>query len=242
MASVKIPTSFNIDLEFETANIFLRFMGFFLDLVIKGVFSVAIWFTIYHMALTDSGIYIAAFFLWLLPIAFYTLIFEIATSGLTPGKLMLGTKVRSMTGGKPSISQLMIRWVFLILETPWIFWNGAIPLISMVRTNYDQRLGDFVAGTIVVNTRVKKSISDTIFRDLSDTNYKPQFPQILKLSDRDMNKIKDLMDQAIKSKNYDLITRVSLRVREVLQIEVNMDHTQFLETVLNDYNYYATRA
>lgn len=242
MASIKIPTSFNIDLEFETANLFLRFMGWFIDMVIKVLFGLAMFYTLTNMHLSENIVYLFYLLLLVLPIGLYTLIFEITTNGLTPGKLMLGTRVRSMNGGKPTISQLMLRWLFLLLESPWIFWNGAIPIIAMVRSKYDQRLGDVVAGTIVVNTRVKKSIHDTIFRDLSETKYEPKFSQILKLSDRDMNKIKDLLDQAIKSNNYDLMVRVSMRVREVLQIETNMEHEQFLQTVLNDYNYYTTRS
>jgi hypothetical protein len=111
----------------------------------------------------------------------------------------------------------------------------------MARSPYDQRLGDIVAGTIVVSTKTKSTLNDTIFRDMSDTDYTPQFPQILKLSDRDMNKIKELMDRAIKSNNMELTARVSYRIRDVLKIETEMEHLNFLETVLNDYNYYTTR-
>jgi hypothetical protein len=76
---------------------------------------------------------------------------------------------------------------------------------------------------------------------MSEVDYTPQFPQILKLSDRDMNKIKELMDRAIKSRDEQLTARVSYRVRDVLSIQSDMDHLPFLETVLNDYNYYTTR-
>ena len=146
-----------------------------------------------------------------------------------------------MQGGKPSISQHLIRWLFRMIETPYIFWNGIIPIIAILRSPYDQRLGDIVAGTIVVSTKTKASLNETIFRDMSAVDYQPHFPQILKLSDRDMNKIKTLMDQAIRSNNPELAARVAYRVKDVLEIKTDMQPAEFLETVLNDYNYYTTR-
>jgi len=241
MASIKIPTSFNIDLEFETANLFQRFLGWLLDALIRLVYCIALGYTVYNMQLSETASYVVYFFLGVLPMLFYFLVLEIIMNGQTPGKLLLNIKVRNMQGGKPSISQHLIRWLFRMIETPYIFWNGIIPIIAMLRSPYDQRLGDIVAGTIVVSTKTKASLNETIFRDMSAVDYQPHFPQILKLSDRDMNKIKTLMDQAIKSNNPELAARVAYRVKDVLEIKTDMQPVEFLETVLNDYNYYTTR-
>jgi uncharacterized RDD family membrane protein YckC len=241
MASIKIPTSFNIDLEFETANLFQRFLGWLLDALIRLVYCMVLGYTVYNMQLGEITSYVVYFFLGVLPILFYFLVLEIIMNGQTPGKLIMNIKVRNMQGGKPSISQHLIRWLFRLLEAPFFFWNGIIPIIAILRSPYDQRLGDIVAGTIVVSTKTKASLNDTIFRDMSAVDYQPHFPQILKLSDRDMNKIKTLMDQAIKSNNPELAARVAYRVRDVLEIKTDMQPAEFLETVLNDYNYYTTR-
>jgi uncharacterized RDD family membrane protein YckC len=241
MANIKIPTSFNIDLEFETATLFQRFMGWLLDLLVRGVYLIALTITISNMHLSTTNRNVAYLLLGLVPFMLYFLVLEILMNGQTPGKLIMNIKVRNMQGGQPSISQHLIRWLFRMLEAPYAFWNGIIPIIAMVRSPYDQRLGDIVAGTIVVKTKTKSSLSETIFRDMSDTDYQPHFPQILKLSDRDMNKIKTLMDQAVKSNNPELTARVAYRVIDVLQIQTNMLPAEFLETVLNDYNYYTTR-
>jgi uncharacterized RDD family membrane protein YckC len=241
MTSVKIPTSFNIDLEFETANIGQRLLAWIIDVVIRGLFMLVMGITLGDMHFSATTMYVVYFFIYLLPFTFYFLVFEILMNGQTPGKKAMGIRVRNMNGGKPSISQHLIRWLFRMIETPWIGINAVIPIAAMTRSPYDQRLGDIVAGTIVVNTRSKTSINETIFRDMSEVDYTPQFPQILKLSDRDMNKIKELMDRAIKSKDEQLTARVSYRVRDVLSIQSDLDHLPFLETVLNDYNYYTTR-
>ena len=241
MASIKIPTSFNIDLEFETANLFQRFLGWLLDALIRLVYCIVLGYTVYNMQLSETASYVVYFFLGVLPMLFYFLVLEIIMNGQTPGKLILNIKVRNMQGGKPSISQHLIRWLFRMIETPYIFWNGIIPIIAILRSPYDQRLGDIVAGTIVVSTKTKASLNETIFRDMSAVDYQPHFPQILKLSDRDMNKIKTLMDQAIRSNNPELAARVAYRVKDVLEIKTDMQPAEFLETVLNDYNYYTTR-
>jgi uncharacterized RDD family membrane protein YckC len=241
MANIKIPTSFNIDLEFETANLFQRFLGWLIDLFIRIIYIIALSYTINNMRMSRTYEYATYFFLGVLPVMFYFLVLEIIMNGQTPGKLVLNIKVRNMQGGKPSISQHLIRWLFRLLEAPYIFWNGIIPIIAVLRSPYDQRLGDIVAGTIVVSTKTKGSLSETIFRDMSAVDYTPHFPQILKLSDRDMNKIKSLMDQAVKSNNPELTARVAFRVKDVLEIQSDMLPAEFLETVLNDYNYYTTR-
>jgi uncharacterized RDD family membrane protein YckC len=237
MASVKIPTSFNIDLEFETANIGLRHLAWWIDLAIKWGFTLVMAYIVGQLHYSQTVTYVLYFFVYILPNTFYFLVSEIIMNGQTPGKRMLSMRVRNLHGGKPSISQYLIRWLFRFVESILLF----IPVIAMVRSPYDQRVGDIVAGTIVVSTKTKSSLHDTIFRDMSATDYTPQFPQILKLSDRDMNKIKELMDRAIKSHNMELTARVSYRIRDVLKIETEMEHLTFLETVLNDYNYYTTR-
>jgi uncharacterized RDD family membrane protein YckC len=216
-------------------------MGWLLDLLVRGVYLIALTITISNMHLSTTNRNVAYLLLGLVPFMLYFLVLEILMNGQTPGKLIMNIKVRNMQGGQPSISQHLIRWLFRMLEAPYAFWNGIIPIIAMVRSPYDQRLGDIVAGTIVVKTKTKSSLSETIFRDMSDTDYQPHFPQILKLSDRDMNKIKTLMDQAVKSNNPELTARVAYRVIDVLQIQTNMLPAEFLETVLNDYNYYTTR-
>lgn len=241
MAYIKIPTSFNIDLEFETANIFRRFMGWLLDMIIRAVYCIALSYTVNNLRMGATASYVVYFFLGVLPVLFYFLVLEIVMNGQTPGKLIMNIKVRNMQGGKPSVSQHMIRWLFRLLEAPFAIWNGIIPLVSILRSKYDQRLGDIVAGTIVVSTKIKASLGDTIFRDMSEMDYQPRFPQILKLSDRDINKIKTLMDQASRSNNPELAARVADRVKDVLAIRTEMQPDEFLETVLNDYNYYTTR-
>ena len=61
-----------------------------------------------------------------------------------------------------------------------------------------------IAGTIVVNTKTKLSVSDKVFMQVNKTDYKVTFPTVMRLSDRDINTIKGVVTQAIKSNNYDM--------------------------------------
>ncbi|HEY1165475.1 MAG TPA: RDD family protein [Chitinophaga sp.] len=239
MAAIKIPTAFNIDLEFEAADISQRFVAWLIDLAVRMAWLILVWVVAANSFSGPAG-NIFAFWAIGLPLSLYFLVFEVLMRGQTPGKKAMSLKVVSMLGNPPSYSQHMIRWVFRILESPIVFW-GVVPIISIARSKYNQRLGDVVAGTIVVNTKTKSTLNDTIFREVSQTDYQPHFPQILRLSDKDLNKVKELMDRALKSGNLELAAKVSYRVRDVLKIETEMDHMQFLETLLNDYNYYVTK-
>lgn len=244
MADIKIPTSFNIDLEFESADIVKRFLAWLIDFAIRACYILLAYSVLTSFRLEMDAHMVIYILLVFIPVTFYFPITEISMNGSTPGKKILHIQVVSMTGNAPSISQHLIRWIFRIIETPLYFMAllpVLIPLITIVRTPYNQRLGDLIAGTIVISTKRKGSIEETIFRDLSNSDYKPQFPQIMKLSDRDMNKVKELLDRALMAKDDELAARVAYRVKDVLHIESDLPHTYFLETVLNDYNYYTTR-
>jgi hypothetical protein len=76
---------------------------------------------------------------------------------------------------------------------------------------------------------------------IDKTDYKVMFPEVMRLSDRDINTIKTVLTQANKRKNYDMCYRVSMKIKEVLNINSEMQVDKFLEKLLADYNYLATR-
>lgn len=240
MASIKIPTAFNIDLDFETADIYKRFIAWLIDLAVRIAYVFLVTMAISYNGWPRSVVTVLMLWVILVPVSLYFLIFETAMQGQTPGKRALGLKVVGILGNPPGFSQHLIRWMFRLLETPFMLW-GIVPVVAIARSPYNQRLGDLVAGTIVIDTKTRNTIDDTIFREISQTDYQPRFPQILKLSDKDLNKVKELLDRAVKSNNMELAAMVAHRVKEVLHIDTDMEHREFLETVLNDYNYYTTR-
>lgn len=96
------------------------------------------------------------------------------------------------------------------------------------------------AGTLVIKTKIETDINDTVFFEL-DKEYKPRYAAVMRLSDRDMNTIKGVLNNNRRYKNFDVVARVSEKVRSVLNINDYEEPVEFLETILKDYNYYASQ-
>ncbi|HET9823793.1 MAG TPA: hypothetical protein VFP87_00590, partial [Chitinophagaceae bacterium] len=103
-----------------------------------------------------------------------------------------------------------------------------------------QRLGDILAHTILVNTKAKGSMEETVFMEVAD-NYVPVFPQIMKLSDRDINAIKSILDTARKKGDFNLAAMASEKIKSHLQIDSSIQPFDFLDTLLKDYNYLSVK-
>jgi hypothetical protein len=93
------------------------------------------------------------------------------------------------------------------------------------------------AGTVVVDTKYKMDIQETIYVEVDTTVYEPRYPQVLKLSDRDISGIRNLLSGKITKESENYMYRVAYRIEEVLQVKMNGDPDFFLQTLLKDYNY-----
>lgn len=78
----------------------------------------------------------------------YFFVFE-ALISMTPGKLATGVKVCAFDGSRCTPKQVLIRTSFRIIEVN-PFTGGLIGALCIVFSRNRQRLGDMVAGTIVV--------------------------------------------------------------------------------------------
>lgn len=261
MPIIKIPTAFNIDLEFEGADLGRRLVAYFIDLLIRVAYMILVGMII-SKNISDSGTEGTLTFIFLvIPVSLYYLISEVIMKGQSLGKRAMDIKVVSLIGNTPSLSQILLRWMFRLVESP-IFTLaliitmaeeaspltilvslavGIIPIVIVIRSPYHQRLGDIAAGTIIVRTRQRHSIQDTIFREIDQVDYVPQFSQILRLSDKDLSKIKSVLDTSMRTNDWGMAGRMSEKIKSVLHIETDMEPSTFLETLLNDYNYLVTR-
>jgi len=257
MSLIQIATPFNIDIEFEIAEFHKRLLAYLIDFILLLIYlfgSATFLFGTIRLGSENLGFGILVV---LLPMLFYSLLTELWMGGQTVGKKIMKIKVVSLDGGEATLGQYLIRWFlrfyewsFIIISTFYfniflgfilLFIGGIASIIIISVTAKNQRLGDLAAGTVVVNTKTKLTIDDTIFIDIRKTDYKVMFPQVMRLSDRDINTIKGVLTQASKRNNYDMCHRVASKIKEVLQIESDMYVDQFLEKLLEDYNYLATK-
>jgi hypothetical protein len=167
--------------------------------------------------------------------------------------------VISLEGGEPNFGQYLLRWITKFFEWPFLFGFiflsaealvaytiitgilGIAVVIIIAVTPKSQRLGDLAAGTVVVNTRSSLTVEDTVFMNINTAGYQVLFPDVMRLSDRDINTIKHVLTQAGKRNNYDMCNRVAIKVKEVLKLQSHLPNEQFLEKLLEDYNFLATK-
>lgn len=258
MSIVRIATNFNIDIEFTAPPFYRRLSAWVIDIVIQIFYIIVVFRFLNYLSRKSSDMKMMALSLLLiLPFILYHVIMEITMDGQSIGKKLLGIKVVSENGGKPSIGQFIIRWLirtsdytllWIIILFPLaqllgaqIYWGvaGAIALLIadlvLVNTRKQQRLGDILAHTVLVNTRQNERLTDTVFLDVSE-KYVPQFPQIMQLSDRDINALKGIIDTSRKHKDHHMALLAAEKIKAHLKIETDLEPEDFLEVLLKDYN------
>jgi uncharacterized RDD family membrane protein YckC len=254
MLTVKLDTGFNIEVDFPISPVFRRLFAYIIDCIVLYLY--------WHLSVLIQEIFTNKHFdemnwrnvLRALPILVYYPLMEILTNGQTVGKKILGIRVITLQGGQASISQYLLRWLSRTVDFPvWIFFaifTGALPWYSSVLafsgiacaiiSDKSQRIGDIVAGTIVIFTRSKASWRDTVFTEV-EAGYKPRYPQVMQMTDKDLNSLKVIIETVKRNNNHDLAFRISERIKGKLLMQADQDSLDFLETLLKDYNYYSTR-
>ena len=264
MPLIEIATPFNIDLEFEIAEFHKRLFAYLIDFSLLLMFFVSMKYFYYggfdvaKTAVLQSNMGLDILTISI-PMLLYSLVSEVLMHGQTIGKKLMSIRVISLDSGEPSLSQYLVRWMFKAFEWPFFFgytiltgeslfayifitgFLGIIVVIIISISKKNQRFGDIAANTVVVNTQSTFSVDDTVFVDIQDQNYVVKFPEVLRLSDRDINTVKNVMTLFYKENNSDTCIRVALKVQEVLQIKTDMYADQFLEKLLQDYNYLASK-
>jgi len=197
----------------------------------------------------------------IVPIFTYHLICEISMNGQSIGKKVFGIRVVNANGGRPGISQFIIRWLirtgdyaivaillntFILGSKEFFLFLGAslilllVDVVLVVSSKKNQRLGDILAHTILVRTAARGSMEETVFIEVAD-NYVPAFPEIMKLSDKDINAIKSILDTARKKGDFKLAAMASEKIKSHLKITSLMSPYDFLDTLLKDYNYLSVK-
>ena len=260
MSIILIPTAFNIDLEFEIAEFHKRLLAYIIDFLFLVTYLFSMKYLLYagfSIGLEENaGLDILSISL---PMLLYSFLTELWLNGQTIGKKVMAIRVISLEGGEPTLGQYLLRWLTKFFEWPFLFGYiffsknallfyiiitgilGIAVVLIIAVTPKSQRLGDLAAGTVVVNAKSKLTVEDTVFMDINQTDYKVMFSEVMRLSDRDINTIKTVLIQAGKRNNYEMCNRVAKKIQEVLKINTSMHPDQFLEKLLEDYNYLATR-
>ncbi len=256
MSTVAISTPFNINLDFEIAEFHKRLFAYLIDLVVQLCYlwgMLSIFFE--GIEFRGNGAAGIVILFVLIPLILYHPFLEVFNDGQSIGKKVMAIKVMSLEGGEPHLGQYLLRWIFRTFEwvvifmlalgmyTFFLYWfvSGLATVLVIGISKRSQRLGDMAAGTTIVSTKIKLGLNDTIFQEVREKDFKVSYPEVMRLSDRDINAIKNVLNQSHKNKRFDTANRVAYKIKEVLKIDSNLDVSDFLKKLLEDYNYLATK-
>jgi uncharacterized RDD family membrane protein YckC len=237
MQTIRITTSHNIDIDYEVAGLGERIVALLIDY--------AIFFLIYIAALIlgiagdlfRAGVTtIVVIIIYAVLFVFYDLICEIFMNGQSIGKRVMKIKVISLDGGRASVGQYFLRWIFRIVD--FTMTVGGCALITAGVTKNCQRLGDLVAGTTLIKTQPRTKIDALAFQPVAD-GYEPVFREATQLKDKDVVLIHEVIESYMKNGNTTIIYNTTKQLRKVLDISAHaeMNDLLFLQTLIKDYNH-----
>ncbi|MFL5754079.1 MAG: RDD family protein [Bacteroidia bacterium] len=234
--SIKINTTQNVVIGYEQAGVGDRMLAALLDYLFIFVYYLFVMLLLGLLANTKLlGSGWAIITIINLPVLFYDLLCEVFLQGQSFGKKIIKIKVVKLDGTQPDLGAYLLRWAFRIVDG--ITFLCTVELIAVVLSEKAQRLGDMAAGTTVIRLRQKVKLRDTIlYRPKSD--YKIVFPEIAKLSDKDIGVIKEIFDHCSRNNNYYALTKLAAKTKEKMGISSSLPDVQFIKVVLLDYSNY----
>ncbi|MFD1615204.1 RDD family protein [Gelatiniphilus marinus] len=235
MSELQINTTQNVKIKFTAVGAGERLLAFIIDTAIKIGYLLVLNWTFGAFENMDQWSQIAINTVLSFPVMFYTLALESLLEGQTIGKRALKIKVVKIDGYQASLADYVVRWFFRIVDI-YIFGLGFFVIMFSKK---QQRLGDMVAGTAVIALKDKVNISHTILENLKD-DYRPTYPNVIKLSDNDARIIKDTFTVARASKDYQTLIKLRNKLVEVVEIKTIKQKTDidFIDAILKDYNFY----
>jgi uncharacterized RDD family membrane protein YckC len=159
-----VETSEGVQLRVEVAGAGSRFAATLLDVLIVFVSWLVLIFVIGLISAVDptkasdflAGLLIGgSTLLWL----GYFALFHLRWNGQTPGKIALGIRVVSLDGQPARPMQILLRTILMPIDALPVI-PAAIGWVLCVLTEKHQRLGDFVAGTMVVRLRTQLDVPE----------------------------------------------------------------------------------
>lgn len=235
MNTINITTSQNIELEFELASVGDRIVGAIIDWLIIIAYIIILLVVINFMNTRTSGFQVLLFLLFL-PVVFYDLLSETLLNGQSLGKRVRGIKVMSLSGQQASFSQYLIRWVFRLID--FTFTSNLLGLILIAATEEHQRLGDIIAGTVLVKTTSRTSSDDTWYHSTDTASHSVTYPEVINLKDRDIQLIKEILITVRRTGDTMISLETQRKIEQILNIKSREDDSRkFLQIVIADYNH-----
>jgi len=154
-----IETPEQVQLEYQLAGIGSRFMALFVDTILQILVIVVVVILFMFLAPGMRSIWgegnkwmLAGYYLGIFTLYWgYYALFELFWKGQTPGKRQAGIRVIHESGREISAYEAITRNLMRAVDSmPGIYGVG---VIVMFMNDHNKRLGDYVAGTVVVHEK-----------------------------------------------------------------------------------------
>ena len=159
-----IETPEQIPLEFPLAGIGSRFLAIALDMLLQGIGFLLIIF-VAEILLPTAARFTPRAWTWAAAVFFlvgfvlysgYYALFEVFWNGQTPGKRLVRIRVIGDSGRPITVYEAVARNLLRIVDQlPGLYVVG---IISIFLTARNKRLGDIVAGTVVVHEKAMQEV------------------------------------------------------------------------------------
>ena len=239
METIELNTTQNVSLQFPVASIADRILAFFFDAIFMAVYFILSAIIIPDGLIAEPWI----IFLFLLPVLFYHLLFELFFNGQTPGKRIMNIRVFKANGTALTPGSCFIRWIFRLADIS--LTSGALATLVIIINGKGQRLGDIAAKTTVLKISKKNNLHQTLWVEV-EKDYQPQFPEAENLSDKDVQTIKEVVniinDSRRRPDNYiQLLVNTRKAIEQKTNTSSQLSDIEFLSTMIKDYNAYHQR-
>jgi hypothetical protein len=152
--------------------------------------------------------------------------------GQTVGKRLMKIKVVKIDGTRATFYQYFIRW---ISNTVDIFMSmGGVGLTMIILTQKAQRIGDLAADTAVISIKDNINLKETLFEEIT-TEHEVSYPEVINLTDLDMNEIKEIYRIGYARKNYKIIQALAAKIEILLGIKAQVLPEDFIAAVIKDH-------
>jgi len=242
-----IDTPEQVHLEFVLAGLGSRFMAVFLDsLILAGIYFVlfiALVATSVSRVGGNARIWVNALITFVFFCIYwgYYALFEIFWKGQTPGKRWAGIRVIKDSGRPIHAFEAIARNLVRIID--WLPGIYGVGVVTMFLNSKHRRLGDFVAGTLVVH-ETSATESQIFFNDPPPAQ--AALPQAAQLTLQEAELIEAFLARrldipgGVRMANAQRIAQmVSVRLG-ITQADRPADDERFLELLLREFRSRAT--
>lgn len=148
---MSIATPEGLELDLVLAGVGSRVVAGLLDLLVRGALALALALATV-VARPGGGVTAAVWSVGLFVLIFgYDVFFELTAGGQTPGKRWSGLRVVSLSGGSVGAGSSVVRNLLRLVDVlPGAYLVG---IVMVLVTGRNQRVGDLLAGTLVVRER-----------------------------------------------------------------------------------------